>query len=53
MVLAEIGFSYKKKSIAESAASPLSAMTEDQWPAKLPFVFLSEISNNHNGYGNK
>lgn len=43
----------KKKSIAESAASPLSAMTEDRWPAKLPFVFLSEISNNRNGYGNK
>lgn len=53
MLLAEIGFSSKKKSIAESAASPLSAMTGDQWPAKPPFVFLSEISNNHNGYGNK
>lgn len=42
-----------KKSIAKSAASPLSTVTQDQWPAKLPFVFLSEISNNRNGCGNK
>lgn len=40
-------------SIAKSAASPLSALTEDQRPARLPFVFLSEFSNNRNGCGNK
>lgn len=36
-------------SIAESAESLLSALTEDQRPAWPPFVFLSEFSNNRNG----
>ena len=36
-------------SIAQSAASFLSDLTEDQLPTWSPFVFLSEFSNNGNG----